>query len=925
MAVPYPELLYPIIAKRMNLRSKLFKKPWQNRDPEVRAEAVRRDPDPELKPELARLAQTDEAAIVRLAALQRLNSEPFWLDARLRESDAEIIRAADQFLAREIPRTEKSDLEHARIEWLNLIADSELLRRLASSCPATAIRRAALERIAAPGFLGDCYIREPDDELAAELLTRIDQFSTLDRVVQQARRSNKRRAQAAAERLESLRVADGSAAPGQAASERLVEKAESLARGHGHGDLNAELADLRAHWDRVGAHPEALALRFEGAIRIIEAALQRRRAVTEEPHQDVQPADAEPLAIEAGPDARLVSSADFIRTSLRTSENVDARDLLAHWDRTWNQLRAPGPADEAVKAEILPLLRELQAQVQINRQLQGQKAVKPGTGNADPSQDGGTARATVSFATRLDEIAESLESGDLQRAHEQIRTLRSEHDRLPGPQRSAVDSGRLQRMEGRLKEMRNWQHWSNNKIRDELIARVEQLSDSGQHPDAIMAALKQARAEWQRLEALETVPGDKRRFTAPPGQWRQFQTACKQAYKASQPYLEKRHQLLRENLETLQAFIAAGLQAAADEATETGTLLGFMRKARQAIRRMDDLPPKARGASASGLRELMNTISGALDQRFEAVESVKRKLVTEARALSHEKDIKAAVDKAKALQSQWQKAGSGRRKVEQELWRQFREPIDPLFQQLKGEQDQRRQADREAHAELKALCEQAEALAELPDAELEGAHGRLLGLIDEWLRQEARPESLNRRFERAEQRFEQRVSAHQAKLRQRAAHSVHELADLVQKLWTMRCQDQGEDLSAQLPAERPADPVGADLYGLAQRLAAPDFAPAALQEQVQVNARSARQIAVEFEFLSGLETPSADQALRMNYQVQRLARRMSARERQPDLASELRQLQQRWCRCLPLPTADYKGLQSRVEKAQGIARNMVGL
>ena len=44
-------------------------------------------------------------------------------------------------------------------------------------------------------------------------------------------------------------------------------------------------------------------------------------------------------------------------------------------------------------------------------------------------------------------------------------------------------------MEGRLKEMRNWQHWSNNQLRDELITQIEALPASGQHPDAITAAL----------------------------------------------------------------------------------------------------------------------------------------------------------------------------------------------------------------------------------------------------------------------------------------------------------------------------------------------------------------------------------------------------------------------------------------------------
>ncbi|MFU8833093.1 MAG: hypothetical protein ACNA7J_13205, partial [Wenzhouxiangella sp.] len=75
----------------MNLKSRIFKKPWQHKDPEVRALAVNESDDPELRSELARLAQHDEAASVRLAALRRINTEHFWLDARLRETDEAIV------------------------------------------------------------------------------------------------------------------------------------------------------------------------------------------------------------------------------------------------------------------------------------------------------------------------------------------------------------------------------------------------------------------------------------------------------------------------------------------------------------------------------------------------------------------------------------------------------------------------------------------------------------------------------------------------------------------------------------------------------------------------------------------------------------------------------------------------------------------
>lgn len=906
----------------MNLRSKFFKKPWQHRDEQVRAQAISNDQDAELKAELPRLAQSDESPAVRLAALKRLDSEPFWLDARLRENDAEIQRVADQFLAREVMRSDRPELDEARLEWLALTTDADLIRRIASSSPSLTLRRAALARISAQGFLGDCYLSESNPDLALELLVRIDQISTLERVLQKTRKSSKQRAQAAAERLEALKIAAGETAPGQGASERLVQAAENLARGRVQGDLATQLEDLRSQWESSSDHPAPLALRFAGAVKIIEGTLRRR--------DESPPAEASDSTVESAAGAlstepeeaaspALAAAADFVRSTIRDSgakgKSVSVRELLAHWDRAWNALPQPGAPDRALKDDMLPLLRELQAQMQM--QSQTKTAADPVERSDKPQ--------TVNLQEPLDQVAELLEAGDLTAIHERIQELRREYDRLPQRQRRSADGGRLQRMEGRLKEMRNWQHWSNNQARDVLIAQLEKLRESGQHPDAIMAALKQARAEWSRLEALEVLPGDKRRYAAPPGQWRQFQAACKQAYELGKPYFEKRDQLLQDNLKTLQDFIQAGQEAADSETSTTETLIGFQRKARQAIRRMDDLPPKARGRSAAALRELMNRLSASLDARFESIEATKRRLVAEARALGHEKDLKAAIDKAKALQSQWQKVGSGRRKVEQELWQAFREPIDPLFQQVKGEQDQRRQVQEEVRAELQSRCEQVEALAALPEQELEEARGRLLGLIDDWLNQDNRPESLNRRFELAEQRYEQRLSDYQARQRTGAEQQLRDIASEIQSLWSARCDGQTGDLTDQVASRQDLSGLGAALFDLAQLLAQSDFDQAAFDRRAQVNAEAARQIAVELEFLSGLDTPASDQALRMDYQVQRLAKRMSERERRPDLATELEQRMERWYRALPLPPSQHTELAARVDKARDILRGMAGL
>src|SRR5699024_9947101 len=186
----------------------------------------------------------------------------------------------------------------------------------------------------------------------------------------------------------------------------------------------------------------------------------------------------------------------------------------------------------------------------------------------------------------------------------------------------------------------------------------------------------------------------------------------------------------------------------------------------------DDLPPKSRGQAAARLRALMDALSGRLDQAFEAIEVRKRGLIREAQALEHEADLKTAIDKAKALQVRWRDAGSGRRRIEQQLWTEFRAPIDPLFEKLRGEQDEQRQQRQAEYAALEEMVTQAEALATADDSELDQARGRFRTVESEWEAAEQRPSRLAERFESARQQLEKRVHDHERAARRQASEQL---------------------------------------------------------------------------------------------------------------------------------------------------------
>lgn len=891
----------------MTLKERLFGPPWESKDAAIRARSVASETDRRLLAQLPTIAAEDQDPTVRLAALRRLADEAAWLGARSRDRDSNILAAADQFLLRAACQGPAGEHLEQRLAWLERLEAGESVRRIAADGADPELRKAALERIDSPGFLGDRVVGEPDDAIADQILARIDQVSTLKRIAGELRKSHKQRQQAVVQRLAAL---EGDSETHDARDElaaALISRAEKLARGTFTGDRKTEIERLKAQWSQLTDPDAGLARRFEGAIRIAESALSPRPASAPAPSGEPAPgaADAE-LERLSGQAQQMTAQPAGERTAAALAQMISA------FDRRWNALRSPGPSDRAVRERFQALVGELQARLELQRQQ------KP-----EPKAQAGPSQAQTDHARALQEALDSadqaLASGDIAAAHEAIGAARSLHDRTPQKARSDRAGSRLARMTGKLKEMRDWQHWSNNELRERLIERVGEIDAENLHPDAVTDRLKELRQRWKELDEQEVLPGDKRRFAAPKGQWRRFQRACKEAFDAARPYLEKRSEVREQSLKELQEFLDDARRVAADEESSRDKLIRYQRAAREGIRNLDALPPKARGKAASALRELMDAISAALDRHFDVVENEKRRLVAEARKLAHEKDRAVAIDRAKALQAEWKKAGRGRRKTDDQLWNEFREPIDPLFEELRHVRDERRQAEHQHTEVLKDLCARAESLVDAEDPE--SVAGQMSGLEDEFNQHSAVPPALRNRFQQALDRCRARIrEAKDARARTRIGHLVA-LGEHLQRAWERLLAGQAQPSTGALPGDADDDALGKRLRDRLERfLAAPD--PDALRAEVERLTGQAHQVVIEMECLSGVESPEQDRQLRMDYQISRLSNRLGEGGPRADLDTERSELQRRWLESFPHDPGQHSGLKKRFEEADKILNKM---
>ena len=897
----------------MSFKERLFGPPWESKDADARARAVAGSNDPRLSGKLPEIAAADADAEVRLAALKRMGDEAAWLKARSTDSDPNIRAAADHSILRSVCARPAGDRLQDRLAWLEALDKPDALRKLAGHASDAEMRAAALGRINSPGFLGDCLVSEPDDAIADSILARLEQVSTLKRIADQLRKKHKTRHQAVIRRLAELesRSESGRHDARDELAVQLIGQAEKLARGDFSGDRKAEFERLAERWQALIDPEPQLARRFQGAMRIVKSALQprpARPAVVEAAPEETAAGDAEL--------ARMVEQAQTMAARPSDNKTADALNkLMSAFDKHWNTLRKPGPADAALRDRFRALCGELQARLQAQQ--------KPDTESTQTTV-GKPAAAAASgtdpdLQRALDQADQALAAGDIARSSDAIRKARSLSDKLRGGRRGDEIAGRITRMAGKLKEMRDWQHWSNNKLRERLIERVGEIDAENLHPDAVTERLKELRQRWKELDEHEVLPGDKRQFAAPQGQWRRFQRACKEAFDAARPYLEKRSEVREQSHQELQDFLEDARVVAGDPDTPNEKLIRYQRAAREAIRNLDTLPPKLRGKAAGALRELMDSISASLDQHFEAAENEKRKLIAEARKLAHEKDRSVAIDRAKALQAEWKKAGRGRRKVDDQLWNEFREPINPLFEDLKKERDERKQAEHEHTEALKQICVRAEELAAIDDPE--SVAGQVSGLEEEFNRHAAPPPALRKRFERALDRYREQVrSAREAQAQAKHAH-LAALGKQLQETWQLIEAGKTPPKTSELPEIPDDDEVARRLLDrLEQMIEAGDIDE--LGREVDAQTEEARQIVIEMECLSGLESPEEDRQRRMDYQINRLSNRLGGGADKADLDSERAELQRRWLESFPHRTGEADQLGKRFEDADKILKKM---
>ncbi|MBW2734173.1 MAG: DUF349 domain-containing protein [Deltaproteobacteria bacterium] len=290
------------------------------------------------------------------------------------------------------------------------------------------------------------------------------------------------------------------------------------------------------------------------------------------------------------------------------------------------------------------------------------------------------------------------------------------------------------------------------------------------------------------------------------------------------------------------------------------------------------------------------------------------------RQLIHMPERSEAITQAKSLQSNWKAAGSLWRSKEQELWNQFREHLDPLFSELKEQQETIRSADKERLTAQKALCDELKAILK-SDTDLPSQHGLVQGLQDSWKDIEHPDRKLVATFQAMVTDYQEQVKlAHRQRMntdRDRwwlKSALLHELTVSGRTAKGAISKKTRDKVDKTWPDDSSDDGLEAILDQACRDVLAADSEAGVTDDAEDLSSR-ARLLCIRLEFVAGLQSPEEDRQQRMQYQVDRLAESMSGESARQPAKEEARDSERIWLGMYALPESEFKSFGKRVKLA----------
>ena len=469
-------------------------------------------------------------------------------------------------------------------------------------------------------------------------------------------------------------------------------------------------------------------------------------------------------------------------------------------------------------------------------------------------------------------------------------------------------SNQLEQLDETLAKLQDWKDYAVQPKKHQLIAQLEALDGSKEHPETLANKIKRIQDEWRALSK-----GGK---DQDQDLWDKFHELAQKVYQPCRDYVAEQAAIRQNNLNSCKQLVEQLQGYLQNHDWPNANWKDVEKVIRVARTEWRNYAPTERAATQPVLADFETMLAGIqqkLHDEFAKNATLKKELITQAQQLVGLEDSRKATDEVKKLQTKWQTIGASLRKEEQQLWHEFRDVCDAVFAK-------RQQQSAEFKAELDANLAVAKNLI----AELEGLTALTLqALIDarkrvDEVRQEfgglgqfpkAHVNEIKAAFNQAAEAFEQKLKDERIALKQQiwvnlfSANKIVNDYELALVKGTL--PDLADQALLQAQVQTQIDAItqwpSGGLKAIQQKLALANGS-ADLTE----NLNGLRELCIRADILTDSATPASEQALRTAFQVTQLQQNFGRKTQ--DATSEFENLVFEWIAVGAVDAKDYEPL-----------------
>ena len=485
----------------------------------------------------------------------------------------------------------------------------------------------------------------------------------------------------------------------------------------------------------------------------------------------------------------------------------------------------------------------------------------------------------------------SLAEGNLSLAAQLMGQARREHGDLRGlgGDLDKAMQNRFLDAQQKIKELRKWEKWGTNKVREALCQRVEQLIGAEQKPQALEKTLKELREEWLELNQRHGQTSEKI--------WNRFNELCSQAFEPVKVFQQEQRDLRNANLEVRNALcekLESLHQQTHWEKPDWKALMDELRQLDRQWSHLGQVDFRDRKAIQKRYQDARALFAEPIQKEIDKEVQRRQAAIDRIEQLGKEgQDLRAAMDEIRIVRQSWKPTVSTHREQEEKLWTAFNEVCSRIDNAFKEQRNQFSQQRKQQQDETQRILHDFELLASPSESEPKAAvklgdkalRQQWQALKEEWRQlteSDRKPEPhIRQKVQQAEKQIERRL---QQLGKNKFWDKLRELvskADICTELENLALLAVTDDRAAQLAALQDAWDCAPPLdkqwdSGLTQRwqkamswLQGESVAPTSAE--LEKNVQQILQRCMEMEELAEIDSPAEFRQARMAFKIARLS------------------------------------------------------